>query len=201
MLRARDVPDPTVPEGHEVRDGVLDAGPVIEADRGQQALGRAADRDGGQAELGKGAGSGVVHAQVGEEHPVDAAVGREPAVAVELRRGIARDLQHQHVSAASQHRLDTCNERREERVGTEQLGLPGEAHGMCAAHGQRPGRGAGSPAELGRHREDPFPRVLGDPGTPIEGKGNRALRDLGDPRDVDDGGSTGEPLASGHKAT
>ena len=145
-------------------------------------------------------GSGVVDAQVGEEHAVDAAVGREPAVAVELGVGAGRHLQHQRVATPGQHRLDAGDERGEERVGAEQLGLAGhhQTDRQRPLRRQRPGRGAGCPAELVRGRQDASPSRLGDARSTVQGERDRALRDLRCPRHVVDRGPPGRRLMGGH---
>ena len=134
-----------------------------------------ADHHRREPELLEQRGPLVVDLEVGDEHAVDAALLHQPAVGrVVVLLG---DLQQQRVPAGGQHRLETGDERGEERVGAQDLRRAGDhqADGERLGDRQRPGPRAGRPAERLRGLEDPRPGLRGDPRPAVQREGDGAL--------------------------
>jgi hypothetical membrane protein len=194
--RSGDVGDAAVAELGEVPHGGGDPRPVVHQHR-REAAGpvRAGDGHGRQVELLEERDPWVGDPQVEQEHPVDPPGGGQPAVSG-LLRGLGHHLQDQGLPAVGQRPLDAGDEGGEERVGAEQLGLPGEDQ----PDGERPGDrqcaglGARGPAEVAGGRQDPLTGLLGDPGPAVQRERNGAFGNTGGPGHVPDR----RPVFPGH---
>ena len=130
----------------------------------------------------------VVDAQVGDDHPVDAVVGDELAVGREFCLEVGNDLEHERCLASGQLGFHAGDERREERIGSDQLGGSGEDEpdGIGASVDECPGRLVGTPAEFLDGSEDPPPGVRGNAGTVVEDERHETLGHTGAGCDIDD---------------
>jgi hypothetical protein len=184
--RPGDVRDPAMTELQQVVHGGGDPCPVVQRHGGQPVPAAwPAHGHEGQAELAQQCRSPVTHVQVGEEDPVRPAGRREPPVH-RLLPAVLDDLQHQRLAAGREDGLHARDERREERVGAEQLGRACDDQ----TDGERPRRrqctcaGVGRPAQLVRGGEDALAGGLADTRSAVERERDRPVGDVGEAGDV-----------------
>ena len=200
LVWTADERDAPVAEVDEVLDRRDDPWRVVEHHgRAGTCTVRPAEGDRGQAELGEHARAGIVDAQVGEQNPVDAVVGGHPAVHLQLGVEIGDHLQHQRRVAGRQLGLDAGHERREEGIGGQQFGGPGEheTDGVGTLGGERSRRLTRVPAQLSDGLQDPFTRRRRDPRAVVHDERHQPFRHPGMAGDIDDRG----PSALPHRPT
>ncbi len=186
-----DVHDAAVTEAVEMVDDRGHRARVVGPDVGYGvALGeggaRGADDHGGQPQFVEERGARVVVARVDDEQAVHPVLGPPAAVDLALGVDVLDDLEEQAEPAVREHFLDAGDELEEERLDAERTGGAREHQpdGGGALAGERPGGGAGLPAELFGDPADAVAGGLGDAGAVVEREGHGALGDARAARDV-----------------
>ena len=195
LRRAGDVGDAAVPER---RRGARRRPRCRGGRRGSRREAAAADRrrpivTAGRPSSASSASRGSSTRRSERNTPSTRPLGGEPAVAVDLgARRRARTCSTSAWPRRAEHRLDAGDERREERVGAEQLRLararPARRASARARDSDR-APVARRPAELGGAARIRARVASADARAPVERERDRALRHAGAPRHVVDRGA------------
>ena len=189
--RSADVRDAPVPEFDEVSNGGPDTWAVVERDRGEGRRDiRMSECDSLEPEALDEGETRVAATEVAQDDAVDAPVLGQAAVGVDFGGFIGHHAQHEGLTDGRKGNLDARDERGEERVAGDDVGVAGddEAEGECGAGAQRARPQARTPAELVGDPEDAFPCVRRNAGTIIEGERDEPLADAGLTGHIGDGG-------------